>query len=65
MRGKLETVKKMNYIINEPIAIIFDAVKDLVKIVELAERPYSAYQIVDIGYIVLFKYRIFCSDIRK
>ena len=55
----------MDYTIDEPIAIIFDAVEDLVEIVELDGRPYSAYQIAYIGYIVLSKNRIFRLDIRK
>ena len=65
MRAKRETIEKIDYTIDEPIAIIFDAVKDLVEIVELAGRPYSACQIVDIEYIFLSKLRIFRSDIRK
>ena len=65
MRAKREVVEKMDYTIDEPIAIIFDAVKDLVEIAELAGRPYSADQIFDIGYIVLSNNRIFRSDIRK
>ena len=36
-----ETVEQIDYTIDEPIAIIFDAVKDLGEIVELAGRPYS------------------------
>ena len=55
----------MDYTIDEPISIIFDAVEDVVEIVELAGSPYSLDQIVDIGYIILFKNRIFRSDIRK
>jgi len=51
--------------IQEPIAIIFDAIKDLAKIDELAGRPYSPHQKVNIGYIVLSKNRIFRGSIRK
>ena len=65
LRGKREAVEQMDYKIDEPIAIIFDAIEDLVEIAELAGRPYTADQIVDIGYIVLSKNRIFRSDIRK
>ena len=43
----------MKYQIQEPISIIFDAIKDLAKIGKLAGRLYSPDQIVDIGYIVL------------
>ena len=55
----------MEYQIQEPIATIFDAIKDLAEIGELAERPYSPHQIVNIGYIVLSKNRIFRGNIRK
>ena len=53
LRAKRETIEQMDYKIDEPIAIIFDALKDLVEIAELAGRPYSVDQIVDIGYIIL------------
>ena len=49
LRTRYENVKKMEYSIDEPIAIIFDAVEDLVEIGELAGRPYSPLQIVDLG----------------
>ena len=49
----------MEYQIQELIAIIFDAIEDLAEIRELAGRFYSPDQIVDIGYIVLSKNRIF------
>ena len=55
----------MKYQIQEPIAIIFDAIKDLDKIGELAGRPYSPDQVVNIEYIVLSKNRIFRSNKRK
>ena len=45
----------MEYTIDEPISVICDAVEDLVEISELAGRPYSPDQIVDIGYIILSK----------
>ena len=53
LRVKREAVEQMDYTIDEPISIIFDAVEDLVKIVELDGRPYSPDQIVDIGYIII------------
>ena len=65
LRGKREAVEQMDYKIDEPIAIIFDAIEDLVEISELPGSPYTADQVVDIGYIVLSKNRIFRSDIRK
>ena len=55
----------MEYQIQEPIAIIFDAIEDLAEIGETAGRLYSSDQIINIGYIVLSKNRIFRSDIRK
>ena len=55
----------MEYNLEKPIDIIFDAIEDLVETGELTRRPYSAQQIVDLGYIILSKKRIFRSDIRK
>ena len=55
----------MKYNLEEPINIIFDAVEDLVEISELAGRPCSTQQIVDLGYIILSKNQIFRSGIRK
>ena len=55
----------MDYTIDEPIAIIFDAVEDLIEIAELAGRPCSTDQIFDIGYNVVSKNKIFRSDVRK
>ena len=55
----------MEYQIQEVISIIFDAIKDLAEIGELAGRPYSPHQIVNIGYIVLSQNRIFRSNVRK
>ena len=65
LRGKIDAVEKIQYQMDEPNAIIFDTIEDLVKIVELAGRPYSLDQVVDIGYIVLSKNRIFHSGIWK
>ena len=49
----------------EPIDLIYDAVEDLREIGELLARPYSPAQIVDLGYIILAKNRLFRGDIRK
>ena len=65
LRATREAVEQMNYTTDEPISIIFDAVEDLVEIAELVGRPYSPDQIVNIGYIILSKNRIFISDIRE
>ena len=65
LRAKQEAVRKMEYQKQESITIIFGAVEDLAEIEELAGRPYSPDQIVDIGYIVLIKNIIFRSNIRK
>ena len=65
MRTRYDNVEKMKYNLEEPINIIFDAVEKPVEIDELDGRPYSAQQIVDLGYIILSKNRIFRSDIRK
>ena len=55
----------MEYKLEEPINIIFDAVEDLVEIEELAGRLYTPEQVIDLGYIILSKKRIFRGDIRK
>ena len=39
LRAKREEVEHMDYTIDEPTAITFDAVEDLVEIAELAGRP--------------------------
>jgi len=65
LRTRYENVEKMEYSIDESIAIIFDAVEDLVETGELAGKPYSPLQIVDLRYMVLVKNRIFRGDIRK
>ena len=65
LRVKLETVEQIDYTIDEPITVIFDAVKYFVEIVELSGRPYSADQIDNIGYTILSKNRIFHSDIQR
>ena len=55
----------MEYKLEEPINIIFDAVEDLVEIEELAGRPYTPEQAIDLGYIILSKTWFFRGEIRK
>ena len=62
---RYDNVEKIEYNLEEPTDIIFDAVEDLLEIGELSGRPYSAQQIFDLGCIILSKNRIFRSDIRK
>ena len=59
LRAKYDAVESMEHIMEEPIDLIFDAVEDLREIGELAARPYSPAQIVDLGYIILAKNRLF------
>ena len=49
----------MPYDIKEPIHTIFNAVEDLMEIVDLAGRPYPPFQILDLGYIIVSKHRVF------
>ena len=53
LKEKYDAVATMPYEIVEPIDTIFDAVDDLREIAELANRPYTATQMVDLGYIVV------------
>ena len=55
----------MEYKINELIDVIFTVFEDLQELVELAGRPFTSQQIVNIGYLIMSKHRIFRSDIRK
>ena len=55
----------MIYHIDEPMDTFFDAVKHLVKVVELATIPFSAEKIVDIGYIIIAKNKLFRRGIYK
>ena len=65
MRKKLNAVATTKYDIIELIDIIFNEVDDLREIAELAMRPYTEIQMVDLGYIILSKIHIFRSDIRR
>ena len=53
LREKYDEVATMAYNISKPVDVIFSAVEDLRKIVELASRPYTDLQIVDLGHIVI------------
>ena len=65
LKEKYDTVATMPYDIVEPIDTIFDAVDDLREIAELANRPYTATQMVDLGYIVVSQLPLFRSDVRR
>jgi len=45
--------------------IIFSAVENLQELADLAGRYFTPQQIVDTGYLIVSKHRIFRSDIRK
>ena len=55
----------MSYGITEPINVLFNSVDDLREIAELAGRPYSPIQMVDLGYIVIANHPIFQSVVRR
>ena len=55
----------MEYQLEEPIDVIFSAIEDLQELEELAGRSFTSYQIVDIGYLIMSKHRIFRSDMQK
>ena len=55
----------MEYKIEEPIDIIFDAIEDLIEIGELVGHPYSPEQVNDLRFIIVSKNRIFRGNIRK
>ena len=63
--SRYEAVEQLEYKIEEPIDILFNVIEDLGKIAVLARRSHSPAQIVDLGYIVVSKNRIFRSDIQK
>ena len=65
LKDKYDNVATMSYDIDEPISIIFEAVDDLREIAELANKPYTDQQMVDLAYIVVSKLPIFRSDIRR
>ena len=54
----------MNYNIKDHIDTIYNDVEDLVEVRELAGRPFSPEQIIDLAYMIISKYRIFRDDIR-
>ena len=55
----------MEYQIDKPIDVIFMAIEDLLELAEISGRPFTPQQIVNIGYLIVSKHRIFRSDIRK
>lgn len=65
MRERFDAVATMQYNIVEFIDVIFNEVYNLREIAELATRPYTDVQMVDLGYIVLSKLPIIRSNIRK
>ena len=65
LQAKYDSVEQIEYAIEEPIAIVFDAIEDLQEIAELAGKPFSPEKNVDLGYMVVSTNRIFRSDVRK
>lgn len=45
----------MLYNIDEPIDAIFHTVDDLIEIAELATRPFTIQQMVDLAYMIIAK----------
>jgi len=60
-----KSIENMKDQLLEPINVIFLAVEDLQGSVELAGRPFTPQEIVDIGYLIVSKHRIFISGILK
>ena len=58
---KYNEVASMSYDITEPINVA----DDLREISDLAGRPYSLFQMVDLAYLVIAKQPIFRSDVRR
>ena len=61
LKSNYDAVEALNYSIDEPINII----EDLLEIGELVGRPYFPQRIVDLGFLIISKQRIFRSDVRK
>ena len=53
----------MEYQLEEQMDVIFPAVGYLQELAELTDRPFTPQQIIDIGYFIVSKHRIFRSDI--
>ena len=56
MKSKYNAVEAVQYTINEPISVDFSVSEDIIDIGELAGKPYSPQQIVDLGYFIIFKH---------
>ena len=65
LKTKYDTVATMSYDLDKPIDAIFNAVDDLREIAELALKPYTNQQMVDLGYIVVSRLPVFRSDVRR
>ena len=55
----------MIYNIDESIDIIYTSADDLRKIVEMAGKPYTPEQPVDLGYMVVSFQPVFQLDLRQ
>ena len=64
LKSKYDAVEAVSYSIDELIGVILSAVEDLIEIRELVGRPYSPQQVVNLGYLIISKHRIFRFDIR-
>ena len=65
LKEKYDEVASISYDITEPIDVIFNDVDNLKEIADLAGRPYSLVQMVDLGYIVIAKQPIFRFGVRR
>ena len=59
LRVRYKAVEHLKHKIEEPIDILFNAIEDMGEIAELARRPHSTTQIVNLGYIVVSKIGLF------
>ena len=53
LRERYEKVVSMQYSIDKPIKIVYTSVDDLREIAEMAGKPYTPDQLVDLGYMVV------------
>ena len=65
LRAKYESIEPIEYAIEESISIIFYAIEDLQEISELAGRPFSQAQIIDLGHMAVATNRIFRGNVIK
>ena len=55
----------MQYSIDKPIDIVYTSADDLREIAEMAGKPCTPEQLVDLGYMVVASQPVFQSDLRR